>query len=64
VFGREEHTCIGERRTVKHPYDSHIEGGANPYLVLAVILGAGDLGIRFKLNLELTISDCLGAHMS
>ena len=36
----------------------YIDGTANPYLVLAGILGAGYLGIRS--NLELTISDCPG----
>ena len=36
----------------------YVEGTANPYLVLAGILGAGYLGIRS--DLELTISDCPG----
>ena len=36
----------------------YIDGTANPYLVLAGILGAGYLGIRS--NLELTISDSPG----
>ena len=36
----------------------YVDGTANPYLVLAGILGAGYLGIRS--NLELAISDCPG----
>ena len=36
----------------------YVDGTANPYLVLAGILGAGYLGIRS--DLELTISDCPG----